>query len=274
MEEHVGRRPRCVLGHVRERLLGDAVEAQTGGRGHRPDVAGEVEVHVEAGGGEVRDQVPDVGGGRHRRRRGVDVAGRQQADGAADVGEALAAEALGLEQRLLGVGRVALQRQPRAGEVEHRDGEGVGDRVVDLARDPLSLAGGGLVGELGLRRLQLAQQLLLPLVAGADHPAQGDAGGPDERALEASVQLPTHHHSRARERDERARQPRHVHAGVRGQEHEQERREVLSARTGDQPRDRADDRRHHYHPWHREAGALDQPRHDRHCREQRGRPMG
>ena len=95
-EGHGRVRARRVPHHVRERLLGDAVEPETRRCGKRSGVAGQLEIDVEAGGLELAHQLGDVRGRGHR-RRGTRPLGREQPDGATDLGQALATETLRLQ---------------------------------------------------------------------------------------------------------------------------------------------------------------------------------
>ena len=153
-----------MLGRVGQRLLHDAVEGQPGRGGHGAEVAVHAQIDRQSRAPEVLHQgryIACAGKGL-RRHLAVAVAPRaQQADSAADVGQALAPQPLGLGQRDDRFVGIVLHRQPGGGDVEHGDGEGVGDDVVDLTGDALPLLVGRLLRQSRLRLPQLGYEGLL-----------------------------------------------------------------------------------------------------------------
>jgi hypothetical protein len=105
-----------------------------------------------------------------------------------DLAQALTPRALGLEERLGGGVVIAPgDGQAGGGDVEHGDGHGVGDHVVDLPGDPLALVGGGLLGQPHLGRLEGGHRLDEATHHGADGHADDDRAHPDDEGVELVV---------------------------------------------------------------------------------------
>ena len=77
--------------------------------------------------------------------------------------------------RLLCVTR--FERQARAAELQHGDGERVGDEVVDLAGQPVAL----------LLRCALSASSVCPLAAGGDDQAAAEGAAPEQPMAEGDV---------------------------------------------------------------------------------------
>ena len=117
-----GGRAGGVAGGVGQRLLQDAVEREPDGRGRLGRVAVHSELHRGPGGPELIDQPGEVGGARAGRPPRALVL-TQEPDDLSDLGQAFAAESLGLGQGLSRPGRILLDGQPGAGDVQQRHGQ-------------------------------------------------------------------------------------------------------------------------------------------------------
>jgi len=137
-----------MAGHVRERFLDDAVAGEADRRVDELDASPQVGIDVDTGEEEVVDQgghVEEVGGGQDLDR--IVVLVTQQPDRSTDLGEALPAGLLSLNQGLLGLVRVLVHEVAGSGDVEHDDGERMADQVVDITGDAPAFVECGLVGD-------------------------------------------------------------------------------------------------------------------------------
>src|SRR5690606_33083963 len=115
-----------------------------------------------------------------RRRRGVAVLRTQGRDGVAHVLEAAARRTLVLGERGTDGGRVVLEGEPCTAQVQQRAGQAVADEVVHLAGDPVPLVGARPLGELGLGRAELVDELPLAAREGARPGRERRADGPGD----------------------------------------------------------------------------------------------
>ena len=176
--------------------------------------------------------------------------------------------------RLGGVAAV-LEVTPRGGEVEHRHAEGVGDEVVDLARDALPLLEHGLTfADRVLTRLGLDAQLLGAHdeadVDGDERRCAVDRGRLDGRRAASDQE------GQCAERRGQAHEsalPADARGDVTGREdHEQRRDVVLERLHRHQHRGGEAGAQREERPRATEPELLDQPRCDRGGHEDDGQP--
>ena len=95
------------------------------------------------------------------RRIGAALVGAQRGHRGADLIEAGPADALGVDERPLGLVDVAAQDVAGAGDVEEHRRQRVAGQVVELTGDAPPLLGDGLIGERPAGLLQLGDQACL-----------------------------------------------------------------------------------------------------------------
>src|SRR6516164_9550910 len=140
---HAGNGMRGVLGNVRERLLDDAIYSQTDSRRHLTWIPIDVDRYVHPGRGVLFNQASHVRGrGKWSQDRwsagGRCLGSLEQPNRSAYIRQALAAQAFGLGEGLLGALGVPLQDVARAGEMQHGYRKRVRDHIMDLVRDALA----------------------------------------------------------------------------------------------------------------------------------------
>ena len=136
-----------MFGDVGQRFLGDAVQRQTRPPPRPVRVAFGAQRDRQPGCDEIVYQIRDVvdaGFGGHLLGPAL-----EQPHRAPDICHRLSAQLLGVVERVDRVVDIAvlLQRVPRTGHVQQRDGERMGDDVVHLTGDAASLVGGGVLGQ-------------------------------------------------------------------------------------------------------------------------------
>lgn len=185
---------RRVLGHVGQRLLRDSVKAEARRGREAPRIALSLQVYVEPRFGVGVHQAGDVTGAGQGRGPAIGLVSLEQADGAADVGQALAAQLLGRGQRLGRLLRIALEDVPRPGQVQHGHGQRVGDHVVDLTRDPAPLLHRRLPSQIGLDGAQLGEQAALGRQSGRRQPTRSHPQYPGQPIAETTLIEPHRGH--------------------------------------------------------------------------------
>ena len=223
VEQDAGAGPvAAVLADVGQRLLHDAVRGQLHAAGQRPGLPRHLEPYGQARAAHLVDEVGELvdAGLRHVLAARV-VAGAQQAEQPAHLGQRLPAGAGDGLQRLLGLVGRGVQDVRGAVRLDDHHRHVVGDHVVQLAGDP-----GPFGGDRGLGlRLALPVQPGRPLLQlrvvrppgaqpVADHPGQREDHRQEERLEQRRpdrstlvVRRPAHHRQRRRGQPGDQRQP-------------------------------------------------------------------
>ena len=169
-----------MLERVGQALLDDPVRGQVERAGEGGDIAVDLQVDGQAGAADRFDERVEVVEPRLGGELGVLVLAPHRAEQAAHLRQRAAAGPLDALERLLVLVHLRGQLVADGADLQHHHAHGVGDDVVELARDPRALlgdrdAGGGLALALGvdgalLRRLDLLGAL-----------AQGVTGQPGDQ---------------------------------------------------------------------------------------------
>ena len=176
-----------VLERVGQALLDDPVGGEVERARQRDGLAVDVQPHRQAGAAEPRraaaSRLSRPGWGASS---SVLAVAAHRAEQAAHLGERRAAGPLDAPQRLLVLAERVGQLVADGADLEHHHADGVGDDVVQLARDPRALLGDrdarrGLALALGVRRALLRRLGLRGALA------QREAGEPGDREQRPGV---------------------------------------------------------------------------------------
>ena len=172
-----------VLERVGQAFLDDAIGGEVDRPREREGLAVDVQPDGKAGAADLLQQRVEAVEARLGRELDVVAVAAHRAEQAAHLGERRAAGLLDAVERIRVLGERLGKLVPDGADLEHHHADGVGDDVVELARDPRALLGDGdarrrLALPLGLRRACLRGLGLLGALA------QGEAGEPADREQE------------------------------------------------------------------------------------------
>ena len=174
-----GARRAGVLARVRERLLDDPVQRQLDAARQRPRRPLDAQLDRHAGALALGHEVAEVADPRLRREPELGGVAAQHAEEPPELRERLAPGVLHGAQRRHGALGIAPEDLLRGARLHDHDAHRVRDDVVELARDPAALGGGGaldLLGALGLEPCGAVGER----ARGVGAPADDAAGGPAE----------------------------------------------------------------------------------------------